>query len=1084
MNERELFTAALEITDPVERARFLEQNCEGNTELRQRVEHLLATQPHVGDFLDRPVAGFQVGLFQRHSPWQASDRGQDVGLLDAKLQPGTQIGNYRLLEPIGRGGMGQVWKAEQEQPVRRTVALKVINPGMDSQALLARFDAERCALELMDHHNIARLLDAGATDDGRPYFVMELVRGVTVTEYCDQRHLDVSQRLQLFADVCQAVQHAHQKGIIHRDLKPSNVLVANDNEQAVVKVIDFGIAKAMHDRLTEKTLYTQFGQVVGTLEYMSPEQARLNHLDIDTRSDIYSLGVLLYELLTGATPFERQRLREAAFDEMLRVIREEEPPRPSDKLSLSDTLPSVAANRAVEPARLSRLVRGDLDWVVMKALEKDRDRRYASASAFAADIERYLQDEPVSAGPPSPAYRARKFLRRNRKSVLAGAIILLSLVAGLVATIWSWREARQAAEAERVARTTAESRLTQIDKGIQILAAIFDDLNPDTERKEEKPLRAVLADRLNEAASQLADGDIGDPVAVARLQVRLATSLKSLGFPELAVELFRAAKQTLQLHLGAEDESVLDSVDQIASCFKAMGQFENASSMLTNNMAIRQRVGGPMDLKTLATSNNIAGIYRQAGKFREAAALYEQTLAILQEHFGMDHLATLSTANNLALAWIDLGETTRAIPLLEEVLARRQARLGENHPETASTIMALAGAFGETGNYERSAALVETSLKIRRKTLGPDHPETLRAMSNLGVILQKLNKTDQAIPILEENLRRRQVKLGADHPDTLMSMNHLAIAYKRVGKTDLAIPLYQQALEQRRRTLGARHPDTLTSMNNLAAAYSTRREFDLAIPMLEETLSLRKETLGNSHPETLQTMGNLAFAYQQTNKRQQALSLYQDQLRLRENALGADHPDNLLSMYSLAVALRATGQFQEAIEIAERALDLAVKRGGAMPEGANELPRILAKLYQDVQRYEDAEHILRQALSDRQNQFGRHEPKSAQLLADLGGLLFLQEKYTEAESVVRECLDVQQEKEPDTWSTFHTQCLLGAILMRQGDYEQADPLLKEGYAGMQRRSQRVSILERAPRLEEVQGWLAEMRHKSNSAEPR
>src|SRR5262245_18280920 len=393
-----VFLAAIEIADHAARAALLTRECGDDAGLRERVDELLRAHDQPGSLLDDPTVAeaTRAAPAQDADPADAPRRWEGVGPV---------IGPYKLLQQIGEGGMGTVYMAEQTHPVQRLVALKVIKPGMDSQQVIARFEAERQALALMDHPHIASVLDAGTTAAGRPYFVMELVKGVPITRYCDKPHLTPGTRLGLIIPVCQAILHAHQKGIIHRDLKPSNVLVAEYDDRPVAKVIDFGVAKATGPRLTERTMFTELGQVVGTLEYMSPEQAKLNALDIDTRSDIYALGVLLYELLTGTTPFEKKRLHEAAFDEMLRIIREEEPQKPSTRLSATEELPAIAANRGLEPNKLSGLMRGELDWIVMKCLEKDRNQRYETANGFAMDIQRYLADEPVLAGPPSAGYR-------------------------------------------------------------------------------------------------------------------------------------------------------------------------------------------------------------------------------------------------------------------------------------------------------------------------------------------------------------------------------------------------------------------------------------------------------------------------------------------------------------------------------------------------------------------------------------------------------------------------------------------------------------------------------------------------------
>jgi serine/threonine protein kinase len=472
MTEATIFAAALEKATADERTAYLAEACAGDEKLRRRVEALLKAHAESDDLLDPPK----------------------VSTMDYRPiteRPGTRIGPYRLMEQIGEGGFGLVFVAEQQEPVRRKVALKVIKPGMDSAQVIARFEAERQALALMDHPNIARVLDAGATESGRPYFVMELVRGIPISDYCDQNQLTPRERLELFVTICHAIQHAHQKGIIHRDVNPTNVLVTSHDGKPVAKVMDFGVAKATHQHLTERTIYTQFAQMIGTPLYMSPEQAEMSGLDIDTRSDIYSLGVLLYELLTGSTPLEKKRFATAAYDEIRRLIREQEPPRPSQRLSPSDTLPSVAASRKTEPARLSRMMRGELDWIVMKALEKDRNRRYDTANSLAADIERYLRDETIQARPPSSMYKLRKFAQRNRAAVLTGSLVAAAL---LTAAVVSTSLAVRATGAERQARQERDRAAAEEEALLERNTAVTE--------KERADEQAAIAKAVNEFLQQ------------------------------------------------------------------------------------------------------------------------------------------------------------------------------------------------------------------------------------------------------------------------------------------------------------------------------------------------------------------------------------------------------------------------------------------------------------------------------------------------------------------------------------------------------------------------------------------------------
>lgn len=553
-----IFFAALEKSSPEERAAYLGEVCADDPELRRRVEKMLAAQATAGSFLEQPARSL-------------------VETVDNPLvseHPGIIIGPYKLLEPIGEGGMGTVWMAQQTEPVKRLVAVKFIRAGMDSRQVIARFEAERQALALMDHPNIARVLDAGTTkgeaggvSPGRPYFVMDLVKGVPITRYCDEHHLTPRQRLELFIPVCQAIQHAHQKGIIHRDLKPSNVLVALYDGKPVPKVIDFGVAKATGQSLTEKTLVTAFGNLVGTLEYMSPEQAELNQLDIDTRSDIYSLGVLLYELLTGTTPLHRKRLTQAAFVEMLRIIREEEPPRPSTRLSTIEELPTIAANRGLEPHKLNGLVRGELDWIVMKALEKDRKRRYETANAFAKDLQRYLADEPVQACPPSVSYRLTKFIRRNKASVIAVAVTVLALIVGMLGTtfglfravraernaVLARNKAQEAEKQEREAKILAlrakKAAETNLAQAIKAAETFFTRVSESKllDKPALQPFRKELLEEAQKHFRELFSGQKDDPKLKAELAASFLRIVIVLAALDAGEEALRALEQGLDL---------------------------------------------------------------------------------------------------------------------------------------------------------------------------------------------------------------------------------------------------------------------------------------------------------------------------------------------------------------------------------------------------------------------------------------------------------------------------------------------------------------------------------------------------------
>jgi tetratricopeptide (TPR) repeat protein/predicted Ser/Thr protein kinase len=1045
----ELYHSALE-REGSDRATFVEQACDGDESLRREVESLLAQARDTENFLESPA----LDLAARD--------------LATSREPGTpshpaSIGRYRIIRLLGEGGMGTVYEAEQEEP-RRVVALKVIKLGLAAPDRLRRFRRESQALARLQHPGIAQIYESSTADAGfgpQPFFAMEFIRGLPLKKYAEAHQINTRQKLVLMVKICEAVHHAHQRGLIHRDLKPNNILV---DETGQPKILDFGVARVTESDAPEgdsqPTMQTDLGQLVGTLAYMSPEQVLGDPLEVDTRSDVYALGVILYELLSGRLPYQ---VNYRQLPEAVHTIRDEEP------ASLSS---------------IDRDYRGDIETLVRKALEKHKTRRYTSAADLGADIQRYLNDEPIMARPPSAGYQLQKFSRRHRGLMAGMAAVFVVLLTGVAVST------SQAIRANRA----GQAALSQRDRAIAAEANAVQERNRALAEKQRADDEAASAKAVNDF---LQNGLLAQ--ASASAQARPGTK------PDPDLKVRTALDRAASSIAGTFDKQPLVEASirkTIGNTYLDLGIFPEAERQIERSLELRRRLLGEDHPDTLASLRNLAILYRRQDKPAEAETLLTKVLDAQRRVLGKDHPDTLESAHDLALVYYDQEKFAQAEPLLIEALDGQRRTLGEKHPSTARTMNNLAELYKDEGKFARAEPLHLRALEIQRSVLGKEHPDTLDTMNSLAVLYEAEGKTAQAERLYTNVLGVQRRVLGAEHTGTLVTMNNLAnllrtegrypeaeslqtrtleiqrrvlgeeamettstmnnlaVTYQVQGKYAQAEAFFTKLLEIRRRTSGEENPATALAMNNLAVLSGKEGKWAQAEPFLANALAIRRRVLGDDHPLTLITMCNLGFVYQMQGRYAQAEPLSVRAFEGLRRVEGEEHNDSLICTNLLGLLYRSEGKYAQAESLLMKALAIRRRILGVDHPDTIKSMNSLASLYRSEGKDAEAETLLAAVLEARRRVLGPMHPDTTSVMALLGEVRLQQKKYADAEALLREARNNGEKTPADSWERYWSQNLLGASLAGQSQYAEAEPLMISGYQGMLQREAAIPLEDR------------------------